>query len=254
MSYTNEYTEDFTTGNQNGNYFYYLVNGGGDPGTPCGSVNAGPNQDDKYIKSVFTTANPLFFDPNHYYPGSGWLNLAMVVYFADSGGPLPFVSDITNYRMTWRLRAKNLYLPPRARMVQWIQGHYPPSGVNVNYERVVGTIGEQLGFGGSAGRNVVTGVADSGWVDCTTHFRPLDSEWRCMGANPTRVGVPSSGNSTIYGCAPTVSDFFGSTKSATKIDTGIFFIFGNAEPYDTAPSEAVTGELWCSNVTLDRWS
>lgn len=209
-----------------------------------------------YVKAVSTESNSWWWDPNHYYPGLGYVNLLAVAYAQGyTNGVLPSL-NYSNGSVILTLRAKNLLLPRAARMIWWMQSAKGDGKTYYNYGQVANPIDEQLGFGskGWFGKSTMNGVADSGWVDVTIPLPSANSAWRCYGSSPSRSGVPPLGNpdaSVIYGCAPG-----GGVEALNSplVDMGIHLVWDNTlvgSPRGSKPPPIrAYGELHLRRVQL----
>jgi hypothetical protein len=146
-------------------------------------------------------------DPNHYYPGAGWLNLLWFAFVGASHEIPDGHEDLRNGKIEFRLKLSSFYLPPTCRLVLGIQG--VNADVAYNYAQIAEPICAQLGFGGGSWgtRNKVHGIKTmSAFRDVVVHFSTDDRDWICMGSNPNRTGVNPDAGGTYYGALPTVAD------------------------------------------------
>lgn len=251
MALVSIYDEDFSTAGSELGWKEVRESGSGSVSSLARVTDDGA----PYIKAVSTEADPWWWDPNHYYPGLGYVNLLAIAYTAPNGndGPLP-LADYRGGKVVLEARVKDFILPREARMIWWFQN---ADGVRFyNYGQIANTIDEQLGFGskGWGRRPLVRAVKDSGWRNVEIPLPANDAAWMCYGGSPIRDGVLPLGNpasSVLYACAPG-----GVAEAMTfpMIDMGVHLIWENTlagiPRGSLPPSTRAYGELHLRRVRL----
>lgn len=193
-----------------------------------------------HIEADLSDGAGLWWDPNHIYPGPGFLQLLWVAHTSAFGAPIPAVADLTNAILDLEIRLTDFTLPAGARLA--LLSQFSDGGLSYNYlhlsdeGRLIDDIAGFGGFGfGFPPKESL--LSDSGLVPLSFKFPASDSFVRPIGWSTARAAD--------YGAAP-----IGEAMTYGLDDFILVALFPQQANPTTPPLDKVSGTLEIHSVRL----
>lgn len=193
-----------------------------------------------HIEADLSDGGGLWWDPNHVYPGPGFLQLLWVAHTSSFGAPIPPIANLTNAILELEIRLRDFTLPAKARLAllsQFTNGGLAYNYVHLSDEgRLVDDIAGFGGFGfGFPPKESL--LSDSGLVPLSFKFPANDSFVRPIGWSTARAAD--------YGASP-----IGEAMTCNLDDFILVALFPQQANPTTPPLDKVAGTLEIHSVRL----
>ena len=208
-----------------------------------------------YIQCDLSSGGGLWFDPNHVWPGPGFLNLPLILQ-PSTHPSLVGVPTFKNAKLTINLRLLDFELPPGV-ILAW---HYQSKvvagspGQFANYIYTGSLVSDVAGFGvgpkaGMGWPPVLREIADTGDFEFTVRFIDDDAFWLNLGTSEARAAIGGTA-SPLYTVAPISEGFTGAFGSMILVALYPQQSIPTVAP-DYDPANVVQGKLRINNIKME---
>lgn len=208
-----------------------------------------------YIQCDLSGGGGLWFDPNHTWPGPGFLNLLLILQ-PSTHPSFTGATDMKDAKLTLNMRLLDFELPPGVILAWHFQSKVVAGspGQYANYIYTGSLVSDVAGFGigpkaGLGWPPVLREIADTGDFDFTVRFIEDDAFWLNLGTSEARAAIGGT-TSPLYTVAPIAEGFSGAFGSMILVALYPQQSIPTMAP-DYDPANVVQGKLRINNIKLE---